>query len=318
MISRSARSAFLAAAGAAVAAGASSRAARAQATAEKLRIAAPFSDMFGEPYYGRSAGTFAHHGFDVDITTIFAGSAVVAAIAAGTVDVGVADMVSSAQAFNRGIPIRLLAGCALYLSSEPPQNFLCVAADSPIRQPRDLEGKSIGVPQIAGGTLVSLRAWYDAMGIDGTKVKLVEVPNTIAALAIARGTVDAGVVSEPFYTPSKSTLRPIGRPFDAIGKAFINTAWFTTRDWIEADRERARRAVAAIYETGRWANGHRSDTLEVLARDGKMDLGAIRGIARVTYATSTVLAQVQVYLTAAERYKAIDKPVDAAAFVAQP
>jgi NitT/TauT family transport system substrate-binding protein len=285
--------------------------------AEKLRIAAPFSDMFGEPYYGKAAGTFARNGFDVDITTIFAGSAVVTAIATNSVDVGVADMVSSAQAFNRGVPIQLLAPCALYVSTEPPQNFLCVALDSPIRQPADLVGKTIGVPQIAGGTLVSLRAYFAANGIDANAVKLTEVPNTIAGQAIARGTVDAGVVSEPFYTPAKAQLRVIGRPFDAIGKVFVNTAWFTTRGWVEADRERAKRVAAAIYETGRWSNTHRAETLAILARDGKMDPDVIRNIARVTYATSLVVPQVQVYLTAAEKYKAIDKPVDANAFVVQ-
>lgn len=290
---------------------------RVGAQAEKLRIAAPFSDMFGEPYYGKAAGTFARAGFDVDITTIFAGSAVVTAIATNSVDIGVADMVSSAQAFNRGVPIQLLAPCALYLSAEPPQNFLCVALDSPVREPRDLVGKTIGVPQLAGGTFVSLHAWLSSVNIDPASVKLVEIPNTIAGQAIARGTVDSGVISEPFYTPSKALLRVIGRPFDAIGKAFVNSAWFTTPGWVEADRERAKRVVGAIYETARWANAHRADTLAILARDGKMDLDKIRGIARVTYATSLIVPQVQVYLTAAAKYKAIDKPVDATQFVVQ-
>jgi NitT/TauT family transport system substrate-binding protein len=289
----------------------------AEAQTVKLKIAAPFSDLFGAPYYGREAGTFARAGFDAEITTIFAGSAVIAAIASASVEIGVADMVSSAQAFNRGLPIQLLAGCALYLASEPPQNFLCVAKESPIRSPRDLEGKSIGVPQLAGGTLVALRAWLSSVGVDFAKVKLVEIPNTAAGVAIARGTVDAGSIAEPFYTPAKADLRIIGRPLDGIGKAFVNTAWFTTRDWIETDRARAKRVVEAIYETARWSNAHRAETLAILARDGKMDIEQIRGIARVPYATSTVPAQVQTYLTAAEKYKAIDKPVDASAFIAR-
>lgn len=283
----------------------------------KLRIGAPFSDLFGTPYYIKDAGTFARIGFDIEITTIAAGSAVIAALAGGSVDLGVADLVSSSQAFNRGVPIQLLAACALYVSTEEPQNFLCVAKDSPVRAPRDLEGRTIGVPQIAGGTLVSLRAWFAANGVDAAKVKLVEIPNTIAGTAIGRGTVDAGTIAEPFYTPVKHELRVIGRPLDAIGKEFVNTAWFTTRGWIEADRERAKRVVGAIYETARWANTHRTETLGILSRDGKMDLDVVRNMARVSYATALVIAQVQPVLTAAEKYKVIDKPVEASSITAR-
>lgn len=309
------RRAFVAAAGAGLASAALPRGAHAQTV--PLKVAAPFSDLFGEPYYAKDAGTFARAGYDLDVTTIFAGSAVVAAVASGSVELGVADLISSAQAFLRGVPIQLLAPCALYVSSEPPQNFLVVAHDSPVRRPRDLEGRTIGVPQIAGGTLVSLRAWFAATGVDGTKVRLVEIPNTIAGSAIVRGTVDAGTIAEPFYTPIKDQLRVIGRPLDAIGKTFVNTAWFATRGWIDADRDRAKRVAGAIFETARWANAHRPETLQILVRDAKLDFDRVRTMARITFATALVLSQVEPVLAAAARYGAIDRPVAASAFAAQ-
>ena len=288
-----------------------------RAQSAPLRIGAPFSDLFGEPYYAKDAGTFARAGYDPQITTIFAGSAVIAAIVGGSVDIGVADLVSSSQAFNRGLPVVLFAPCAVYRSSDVPQNFLVVAKDSAISRPRDLEGRTIGVPQIAGGTLVQLHAWLASVGVDFAKVKLVELPNTIAGNAIARGTVDAGTIAEPFYTPIKQELRVLGRPLDAIGKEFVNTAWFTTRGWIEADRGRAKRVTGAIYETARWANSHHAETLAILVRDGKLDPDQVRGMARIYFGTSLTTSLVQPVLSAAAKYNVLDRPLDASLITAR-
>ena len=311
---RSSRSMFLTSTGAGIAAAALPRAARAQTS--KIRMGAPVSDAFAEPFYAQAAGAFAKIGYDVDAQNLSNAGAVVAAVAGGSLDLGVGDLVSSANAVNSGVPIQMLAAGGLYLASEPVV-FLCVAKDSPVRVPRDLEGKTLSVPTLVGLTTVAVHAWMTQNGVDGSKVKIVELTAAATPAAIARGTIDAGLLGEPFYTRTRADIRDVGRPYDAIAKTFLFTAWFAARSWIDADRERAKRVVAAIYDTARWSNAHRPETLALYANNGKMDVDAIRGMARTTYATAISLAQLQPVFDVGMKYKLIEKPVDPAVFIAK-
>ena len=139
-----------------------------------------------------------------------------------------------------------------------------------------------------------------------------------APAAILRGTIDASVLGEPFITPVKNQIRDIGHPLDAIAREYPVSAWFAARSWLEADRPRAKRAVDAIFETSRWANAHRPETLAILARDGKMDINEIRTMVRTLYGTSLDLGQIQAVLNAAERFKFVDKALDANSIIYRP
>lgn len=289
---------------------------RAQKTALNRRVGAPLADMFATPYYVKDAGTFSRIGCAVEITTIPRTSAVIAALAGGAIDLGLADPVAAVQAIHRGAPIQLLATCGLYVSSKPIA-MVAVAQSSPIHHPRDLEGKTLATPQVSGLSAASTHAWLAANGVDIAKVRIVQMSMPAQTEAIARGTLDAGLMSEPFYSAAKGDLRILARPLDAIGGSFVLSAWFATRSWIEADRGRARAVVEAVYETARWANAHRAETLAILARDGKMSLKRIRGMARVPYATALDVGQLQPLLNAARTYKLIDRSVDAGSILAR-
>jgi hypothetical protein len=80
---------------------------------------------------------------------------------------------------------------------------------------------------------------------------------------------------------------------------------------MEADRERARKLVGAMYETNRWANAHRSETFSVLVRDGKLDGDKLKGMIRSVFATSLTPELVQPVFNVATASKIFDGPVDA-------
>jgi NitT/TauT family transport system substrate-binding protein len=311
---RSPRSTFLTALGAGTASAALPRAVRAQTA--KLRLGAPVSDAFAEPFFAQAAGGFNRIGIEIEAQNLSNAGAVVAAVAGGSLDLGVGDLVSSSNAVNRGVPIQMIAAGGLYLATEPT-TFLCVAKDSAIHAPRDLEGKTIAVPTLVGLTTVAVHAWLAQNKIDSSKVKIIELTAASTPAAIARGTIDAGLFGEPFFTRTKSEIREIGRPFDAVAKEFLFTAWFAAKSWIDADRERAKRVVGAIYDTARWSNAHRAETLVLYANNGKMDIEPIRAMARTEFATAIVPAQVQAVLDVGQKYKLIEKPVDLTAFIAK-
>jgi NitT/TauT family transport system substrate-binding protein len=297
---------------------------RAWAQNPTLHVAGVFSDLFAEPFYAKDAGAFAKAGFDLDTISLNNAGAVAAAIGGGTLELGTGDLVSGINAINAGVPIVLVAGGGLYNErTDAASTILAVAADSPIRTPKDLIGKSIGVPTIVGLATACLRNWLPAHGVDVSSVHLIEIPQSTTLPALQRGTMDAGLLSEPFVTFGKGLVRSVGSPFDAAAdlaanKQFCVSVWYASKTWFEADAARARAVVAAIYDTARWANAHRDDTFAILVRDGKLDAVKAKGMQRTTYATTLTPALIQPVITIATQNKLFAKPVDAAAIIAAP
>jgi NitT/TauT family transport system substrate-binding protein len=294
---------------------------RVRAQNPTLHVAGVFSDLFAEPFYAKDAGVFAKAGFDLDTISLNNAGAVAAAIGGGTLELGTGDLVSGINAINAGVPIVLVAGGGLYNErTDAASTILAVAADSPIRTPKDLIGKSIGVPTIVGLATACLRNWLPAHGVDVNSVHLIEIPQSTTLPALQRGTMDAGLLSEPFVTFGKGLVRSIGSPFDAAAdlaanKQFCVSVWYASKTWFEADPARARAVVAAIYDTARWANAHRDDTFAILVRDGKLDAVKAKGMQRTTYATTLTPALIQPVITIATQNKLFAKPVDAAAII---
>ena len=186
----------------------------------------------------------------------------------------------------------------MYDEKVEESSMLVVAKDSPIRAARDMIGKSIGVPTLVGMTTALLRAWLPANGVPLDTVKLVEIPQGAVVPALQSGTLDVGLLSEPFVTMNRPLIRGVGYPNNVAAdresnKQYPVAVWYAGKAWIEADRVRARRAVQAIYDTARWANNHRDDTFAILVRDGHIDGTKAQGMLRCPYATTITPAMVQ-------------------------
>lgn len=311
-ISRTTALTALAAAGTAAAV---PRIARAQA--EPLAVAGVYSDLFAEPFYAKDAGAFAKAGFDVNASSLVNAGAVAAAIGGGTLQLGTGDLVSGVNAIIAGVPIVLVAGGGLYIKGpDGGSTILAVADDSPIREPKDLAGKSIGLPTLVGMSTACVRKWLPTHGVPVSSVKFLEVPMPTGIAALQAKRVDVMLLSEPFPTFGKGQVRAIGSPFDvaadlAPDKRFCVSVWYANKSWFESNPARAKRAVDAIYETARWANAHREETFGVLVRDGHLDAQRAKGMLRTTYATALTPGMVQPVVTIAEENKMFQKQVTA-------
>jgi NitT/TauT family transport system substrate-binding protein len=275
-----------------------------------LRVGATVSDFFGEPYYIEEAGTFARAGFRVEPVPLANAGATTAALAGGSLDLALLDPVSCANAVNRGLPLAMIAGGGLY-SSGRRVFILAVANDSPVRAAKDFEGRTIAVPTLGAVSADALQVWLAQRGVDLAKVHLIEMPQGTMVPAVARGTIDGGLLGEPNITMEHGAVRDIGRPMDAVAAEFCVTTWVATRSWIAADRARVEKVIQEIYATARWANAHEDQTLPILARINKQDPKDIRGMARVQYATSLAVAHVQPVLDMAFKFKQIERRIKA-------
>jgi NitT/TauT family transport system substrate-binding protein len=284
--------------------------------ATPVRIGFVLGDTFSEAIYGQQAGLFAKAGIDAQLTVLSNAGAVAAAVAGGSLDVATGDIVSLSNAINHGVPITLIAGGALY-SSNAPTTLLCVEAGSPIRSARDLEGKSIAVITLVGLGTASTKAWLAQNGADPTKVSFLELPTSSMQPALDRGQVAAAVIGEPGLTSVRDKVRVIGKPYDAIAKSFLISEWFTTPEWLARNGALAKRVVAAIYATARWANAHQEQTLPMLAAYLKLDAQNLHGTTRAVYASRLAASDIQPVIDVAVQYRAVERSLKAEDYIAR-
>ncbi len=112
-------------------------------------------------------------GLTVDLQALNGGSAIFAA--SGALDIGVSSLVPLANAFTRGLSVTIIAAGAT-TTPTVPSGLVCVAKTGPVREPRDLLGRIIGVNALKDTAEMALDAWLTKNHIDIASVRTVEVP----------------------------------------------------------------------------------------------------------------------------------------------
>ena len=247
--SHSTRAAWLASGAGLAAAAAFPNIGRAQGAV--LAVGAGMVEANAQAYYAAEMGFFKKAGLNAEVHQLRSGTTIAAAIVAGDLQVGVSNVVSLASAHQRGVPFVLIAPGALY-DTNVPNALIVVAPDSPIKEARELNGKTVGGISLGGLDQLAFDAYLDHNGADYTSVKFVEIPNAIMADALATGRIAAASMNDPELTAAGSRVKMLAKGWDAISKLFMQTAWFTTQDWLAKNKETARRFAAAMEAAGAW------------------------------------------------------------------
>ncbi len=276
--------------------------------ADPIRIGATGNDTAAEVYYADELGFFKKRGLEVQIQNLRNGAAQAAAIAGGALDIGEQNIISMSHAHERGLTFKYIAPAADYVSSSSTTS-LVIGKSSTIKSGKDLEGKTVAVNALGDLTQIGASAWIDKHGGDATKVKFIEmVPAEIGA-ALARGTIEAGVIPEPALTAAEDAgqVKLLGQPYDSLGERFLINGWFANGDWIKKNPETVKKFADAIYEAAKWANTHRAESAKIFAKHSKADSTVIARMRRATYGEKFDGKALQAVLDEAVRYKGITK-----------
>jgi NitT/TauT family transport system substrate-binding protein len=255
-------------------------------------------------YYAQDMGFFKKAGLTVEIQTMANGPAVAAAVASGALQIGNSNVLSIANAHQKGVPFVIFAPGALY-SSAQPTTALAVAPNGPIHSAKDLNGKILGGVSLGGLDQLSLESWLDKNGGDSTSAKYVEIAPAQMVAALQRGAIDAASLPDPALNSALNdhTVRIIGNNYDSVAPSFLITAWFATNDWIAKNPDVAKRFADAMAETADWANANHDKAAEILLKYTKIDSRT----SHVRFARTLSAATIQPVLDAGARYKLIGK-----------
>ena len=285
--------------------------ARAQTAAgADISIGVVLAEPYMEPYYADNLGFFKRNGLNPNIQVFPNASITLQAVIGNALDIGTANLIQLASAVNRGADVTIVAAGGMFTADQTTIP-LCVAKTSAIQNAKDLEGQTVSVTNLQGTEGIAVAEWLKAGGADPQRVKIFEIPFAQVAPALARGTVAAGLLGEPFSSEYAADVRAIGYPYAAIAPAFYTGVWVARRSFLAAKGAVAHKFVATMYATAAWANTHKSEAAALFAKMSKRDLSGLLSQTRIPFGTGLEPRYAQPLLDKAFAYKLLERPVNA-------
>ena len=220
--------------------------------AETLKIASPIRGSWegAIPELGQQAGIFRKYGLDLDILYTQGGGETLQVVMSGSVDIGLsAGALGSLGAYGKGAPLRVIGAS----STGSRETFWWVAAKSPLRSMREVDGQSIAYSTTGASSHITVLRFISEYGLKARPVATGDVPGTITQ--VMSGQVDVGWSVAPFVLDLLSTgaARMIGRASDiaAIREQTIRVQ-ITNASNLAAKKDAFGRYRTAYNETVNW------------------------------------------------------------------
>jgi len=209
---------------------------------DKLRIAGGLAGTWENSFseLGQNAGFFKKHGVVLEIFYTQGAGETQQAVISGSADIGTGDgTFNTFGAFAKGAPIRVIA------ATHTGANDLTwyVKADSPIKDKKDLAGKSVAYSTAGSSTYAAVQAFQKVFGVTYTPVATGSPASTLTQ--VMSGQIDVGWTSPPFAVDllRDGKIRQIMRASD-VPELRNQTARFMTAN---AHAIESRRAVFVRY-----------------------------------------------------------------------
>lgn len=209
-------------------------------------------------YAARQLGYFKKRGIDLDISRGFGSMAANQAVAFGKFQMGGAQTGANLLGIMRGLDLRML-GTQGY---DATLGILALKK-GPIKTPKDLEGRKIGV-SAAGGDTVFLPAYCKLAGIDFAKLNVVQLDSKILEQSAMSGVVDSivvtGLSSIPNFVSEDVPITML--PFSKVGLQFYWVNTITSGEFLKKNKEVVDHVQSGILEGMKFMLLNPQETME--------------------------------------------------------
>lgn len=199
----------------------------------KITLTLPFLAEGNNAYafVAKANGYWDELGLDVSISRGYGSVAAAQAIGAGQFQFGFAVPTAAIQQAAKGLPLVSIA-CGGYDATMG----ICVLKNSPIRTPKDLEGKKMA-SVMTSGEHPFLPAFAEAAGFDVKKVDIVQVDPNVRQRLLLTGQVDcmsgfAGSFIPPLVSQNHEARSML---YSSFGLTFYNNALLTRPETVEKE-----------------------------------------------------------------------------------
>jgi len=217
-------------------------------------------------YLGIKQGFFEDQQLKIEPQLAEGGAAITPAVLSGDFQVGFSNTVSLLIAASKNLPVTIISqGVLGGKTKEEAWADLLVLKDGPIKEPKDLEGKTIAVNTLKNICEVTIRASLADMGVDDSTLKFTEVPFPDMNAALEAERVDGACVVEPFVGQGRAGKAKGIDPF------YVNTApdltvatYFTSKQYAEENPEVVERFVTAMEQSLDYAQNNPDAVRDIL------------------------------------------------------
>ena len=268
-------------------------------------------------FWASTSGMFARAGLKVDIQKFTSGTAAIAALVGGSLDVARGSLLPLISARSHGIPVQIVAAAELSVAGDPSEGIVTLK-ESAVTSGKDLNGATMPVPALHDFNEMSTRSWIDATGGDSKTVKFIELPLSAMLPALLQGRVKAAMLTNPFLTSAIASGRTklIGRPNGSIAPRFLITCYCSTQTFVDKNRAAIRRLADVLGRSATYTNAHHAEVLAQIAPFWDVDPAVVSAMAVTVGATRLDPREIQPLLDAALRYGVISAPITATSMIA--
>jgi ABC-type nitrate/sulfonate/bicarbonate transport system substrate-binding protein len=213
-------------------------------------------------YIARDKGFWKKHGLDVSVARGSGSGAAAQAVSAGTFDFGMAATPTVIIQAAKKLPIT----CIGQINYDALMG-VGVLANSPIRTPKDLEGKKLGA-SVSSGEYPFMPLFAEKAGFDLAKVQIVQVDGKVRERTLVEKQVDA---VSAFATSTVPSLAPLGTDvrfmlFSAAGIEFYGQSLTTQPARLEKDRALCEAFVQGAMEAIRFTLTNFDESIDLFLK----------------------------------------------------
>ncbi|GAA4946274.1 ABC transporter substrate-binding protein [Actinoplanes utahensis] len=217
-------------------------------------------------YLGKEKGFFREQNIDLTLTAAQGGAAIVPAVTSGQFQFGFSNTVSLLLGSAKKVPVEVVVN-GTNSTGVDGNDFagLFVKADSPIKSPKDLAGRTVAANTLKNIVETSVRASVRKDGGDATAVKFTELAFPEQVPALTAGQVDAIFVVEPFQQSAIAAgARKIASSYVDAAPNLTVAMYFTSNQLIADNPDLVRRFTEAMKRSLAYADEHPDEVRAVL------------------------------------------------------
>jgi len=225
---------------------------------EKVKIGLiPIADV-APVFVGIKQGYFKEQGIELEPQFAAGGAAITPAVLSGDFDIGFSNTVSLLIAGSKGLPVQIVSqGVLGGPDLNKPWADVLIPKGSDIKDPKDLEGKTIAANTLNNICEVTINATLEKQGVDVSKLKYTEIPFPDMVGALEKGRVDAACVVEPFVSQGKAAgMKGIDPFYAATAPDLTVAAYFASKQMIESKPELIERFKKAMEKSLQYSQEH--------------------------------------------------------------
>jgi NitT/TauT family transport system substrate-binding protein len=217
-------------------------------------------------YLGIDKGFFKEQQLTIKPQLAEGGAAITPAVVSGDFQIGFSNTISLLIAASEDLPVQIISqGVLGGKSEEEAWADLLVLKDGPIKEPKDLEGKTIAVNTLKNICEVTIKASLEQEGVAVDTLEFTEVPFPDMNAALEAGRVDAACVVEPFVSQGKAGKARGIAPFYVRTAPDLTVAtYFTSTQYAEENPDVVDRFVQAMNKSLTYADSHPDEVRKVL------------------------------------------------------